>query len=153
MSNVSARLVDDLQPEIEISDPEESVVVDRGPKPAALRRLGRYRVVCELASGGMATVNLAIADGLDKLLALKVIHPHLAKEEAFVKMFLDEARIASSVSHRNVCNVFDYGEQDGSYYMAMDYLAGTTLRDVIRRLRGKRGSQGDKQAVYLAYII
>jgi serine/threonine-protein kinase len=102
----------------------------------------------------MATVNLAIADGLDKLLALKVIHPHLAKEEPFVRMFLDEARIASSISHRNVCNVFDYGEQDGRYYMAMDYLAGSTLRDVIRRLRGKRSKLSNGSlAVYMAYVI
>jgi serine/threonine-protein kinase len=102
----------------------------------------------------MATVNLAIADGLDKLLALKVIHPHLAKEEPFVRMFLDEARIASSVSHRNVCNVFDYGEQDGRYYMAMDYLAGSTLRDVIRRLRGKRTKMSSGSlAVHMAYVI
>jgi serine/threonine protein kinase len=155
MSNDMARRTDDdLEPEIEIADSEDSLVVDRNPKPAAMQRLGRYRVVCELASGGMATVNLAIADGLDKLLALKVIHPHLAKEEPFVRMFLDEARIASSVSHRNVCNVFDYGEQDGRYYMAMDYLAGSTLRDVIRRLRGKRSKMSNGAlAVHMAYII
>jgi eukaryotic-like serine/threonine-protein kinase len=153
-NDMARRTDDDLEPEIEISDSEDSLVVDRNPKPAALQRLGRYRVVCELASGGMATVNLAIADGLDKLLALKVIHPHLAKEEPFVRMFLDEARIASSVSHRNVCNVFDYGEQDGRYYMAMDYLAGSTLRDVIRRLRGKRSKMSNGAlAVHMAYII
>lgn len=154
MVNEGARRVnDEMEPEVEITD-DDSLVADRSPKAPAMQRLGRYRIVCELASGGMATVNLAIADGLDKLLALKVIHPHLAKEESFVKMFLDEARIASSVSHRNVCNVFDYGEQDGSYYMAMDYLAGTTLRDVIRRLRGKRGAEGSElHPVYLAYII
>jgi serine/threonine protein kinase len=154
MSNDSARRTDDLEPEIEISEDEDSLVSDRSPKAPAMLRLGRYRVVCELASGGMATVNLAIADGLDKLLALKVIHPHLAQEENFLRMFLDEARIASSISHRNVCNVFDYGEQDGRYYMAMDYLAGTTLRDVIRRIRGKRTKLGaDKLAIYMAYII
>lgn len=143
-----------MEPEIEVSDDDDSLVADRTPKAPAMLRLGRYRVVCELASGGMATVNLAIADGLDKLLALKVIHPHLAHEESFLRMFLDEARIASSVSHRNVCNVFDYGEQDGRYYMAMDYLAGNTLRDVIRRLRGKRNKlSNDKLAIYSAYMI
>jgi serine/threonine-protein kinase len=153
MSNDSARRTDE-EPEIEISEDEDSLVGDRMPKAPAMLRLGRYRVVCELASGGMATVNLAIADGLDKLLALKVIHPHLAQEENFLRMFMDEARIASSISHRNVCNVFDYGEQDGRYYMAMDYLAGTTLRDVIRRIRGKRSKLGpDKLAIYMAYVI
>lgn len=155
MSNEGARRAeDDMEPEIEIADPDDSLVTDRTPKAPAMLRLGRYRVVCELASGGMATVNLAIADGLDKLLALKIIHPHLAKEDSFVHMFLDEARIASSVTHRNVCNVFDYGEQDGRYYMAMDYLAGSTLRDVIRRLRGRRNKlSGQRLAAYVSYII
>jgi eukaryotic-like serine/threonine-protein kinase len=154
MSNDSARRPNH-DPEIEISEiDEDSQTGDRTPKAPAMQRLGRYRIVCELASGGMATVNLAIADGLDKLLALKVIHPHLAQEENFLRMFLDEARIASSVSHRNVCNVFDYGEQDGRYYMAMDYLAGGTLRDVVRRIRAKRAKLGaEAVSVYMAYII
>jgi serine/threonine-protein kinase len=116
-------------------------------------RFGRYRIVCELASGGMATVNLAIAEGIDKLVALKVIHPHLAKEESFLGMFLDEARIASGVLHRNVCNVFDYGEHDGRYYMAMDYLAGRTLGELIRRLRAVERLHGGNTPLLLAYIV
>src|ERR1700712_158883 len=106
------------QPEIDVEtllddDIDESVVSDRQPRAPSLQRLGRYRLVRELASGGMATVNLAVTEGLDKLVALKIIHPHLAKEESFVRMFLDEARLASAISHRNVCNVFDFGETDG----------------------------------------
>lgn len=116
-------------------------------------RLGRYRIVCELASGGMASVNLAIADGLDKLLALKIVHPHLVKEGAFLNMFLDEARIASGVRHRNVCNVFDHGEHNGSYYIAMDYLAGRTLREVIRRLRSTRQTSVRASHQFMAYVI
>src|SRR5690606_14193948 len=61
-------------------------------------------------------------------------HPHLAREKAFVDMFLDEARIASHVGHPNVCSVHDFGELGGVYYLAMEYLLGEPLFDVINRL-------------------
>jgi eukaryotic-like serine/threonine-protein kinase len=125
----------------------------RAPPTSCPSRLGRYRIVRELASGGMATVNLAIADGLDKLLALKIIHPHLVKEGPFLGMFLDEARIASGVLHRNVCTVFDHGEHSGSYYIAMDYLAGRTLREVIRRLRNTSQSPTQAAHLFMLYVI
>jgi eukaryotic-like serine/threonine-protein kinase len=128
---------------------EDSLIVKRS---TMLPRLGRYRIVSELASGGMAQVYLAVADGLEKLVALKVVHAHLAREEHFVHMFLDEARIASGIRHRNVCNVFDYGVEDGHYYMAMDFLAGRTLREVMRRLRGKRTTSPELCA-FLVTII
>ncbi len=118
-----------------LDDPEESLIGDRAPKAPQMQRLGRYRLVREIASGGMASVNLAVADGVDKLVALKMIHAHLAQEDSFVQMFLDEARIASAITHRNVCNVFDFGEVDGRFFLAMDYLSGQSLRDVIHRLR------------------
>jgi serine/threonine protein kinase len=133
------------------TDGDDSLIMR---KSAVLSRLGRYRIVCELASGGMAQVYLAVADGLEKLVALKVVHPHLAREEHFVHMFLDEARIASGIRHRNVCNVFDYGQEAGHYYMAMDFLAGRTLRDVMRRLRGKRPSVSVQDVVaFVASLI
>jgi eukaryotic-like serine/threonine-protein kinase len=147
------------QPEIDVEtllddDIDESVVSDRQPRAPSLQRLGRYRLVRELASGGMATVNLAVTEGLDKLVALKIIHPHLAKEESFVRMFLDEARLASAISHRNVCNVFDFGETDGCFYIAMDYLAGQSLRDVLRRLKkAALPIEPRKLAVYIAYMM
>jgi serine/threonine-protein kinase len=69
-------------------------------------------------------------------------------------MFLDEARLASAISHRNVCNVFDFGETDGRFYIAMDFLSGQSLRDVLRRLR-KTDLQMEPRrvAVYMAYMI
>lgn len=135
-------------------DVDESVVADRQPRAPSITRLGRYRLVREIASGGMATVNLAVTEGLDKLVALKIIHPHLAQEDSFVRMFLDEARLASAITHRNVCNVFDFGETDGRFYIAMDYLSGQSLRDVLRRLR-KADLQMEPRriAVYVAYML
>jgi serine/threonine-protein kinase len=144
---------DELEPEL-IAESDDSVVEDRTPRAPQLKKLGRYRLVREIASGGMASVNLAVSEGLDKLVALKLIHPHLAQEEAFVQMFLDEARIASSISHRNVCNTFDFGEAEGRFYIAMDYLAGHSLRDVILRLRKSPEVQDTRKvATYVAYII
>ena len=104
---------------------------------AADRQFGRYQLCYEIASGGMATLYLARAKGpggYEKLVALKRIHPHLAKKKAFVEMFLDEARIASRLSHPNVCGVIDFGQQDGVYYLAMDYLVGETLSRVLRKM-------------------
>ena len=152
--NQSARMSesDGAQPD---DDADESVVSEHHQLRApSLVRLGRYRLVREIASGGMATVNLAVAEGLDKLVALKIIHPHLAQEESFVRMFLDEARLASAISHRNVCNVFDFGETDGRFYIAMDYLAGQSLRDVLRRMR-KVDLQMEpmRVAAYVAYMM
>lgn len=100
-------------------------------------RLGRFTLCEELGAGGMATVYLArmeMAGGLERLAALKTIHPHLAKERAFVDMFLDEARIASHVGHPNVCATYDFGEVNGVFYLAMEYLLGEPLFDVINRL-------------------
>ena len=77
------------------------------PQSAPRRTLGRYELCHEIASGGMATVYLAVArgaSGFGKALALKQIHPHLARERSFVEMFLDEARIASRIQHPNVAS-------------------------------------------------
>ncbi len=109
-------------------------------------RVGRYQLTFELASGGMATVYLARTEGpagFDKVVALKRIHPHLAKEGQFIDMFLDEARIASRISHPNVCSVFDFGEADGSYFIAMEYVMGETVSRLVRRLRRDKGSYKD----------
>ena len=100
------------------------------PERTVPERIGRYELCFELASGGMATVYLARVDGasgFEKLVALKRIHRHLAKEKKYVQMFLDEAKIASRITHPNVCSVFDFGEAEGEYYIAMEYLVGEPL--------------------------
>jgi len=109
----------------------------RAPKEVELTQVGRYRLCYELASGGMATVYLARIDGphgFEKLVALKRIHPHLVSERRYVEMFLDEARIASGITHPNVCTVFDFGESGGEYFLTMEYLVGEPLARVFRRV-------------------
>ncbi|WP_244943367.1 Stk1 family PASTA domain-containing Ser/Thr kinase [Streptomyces inhibens] len=93
---------------------------------------GRYRVLARIAAGGMATVYRAMDTRLDRVLALKVMHPTLATDGAFVDRFIREAKSVARLSHPNVVGVFDQGT-DGTYvYLAMEYVAGCTLRDVLR---------------------
>lgn len=99
--------------------------------------LGRYRVVDEIGVGGMASVHLARADGpggFQKWVAIKRIHKHLAEDQTFISMFLDEARIAARITHPNVAQVFDLGTHRDSYWIAMEYLHGEPLREVMRVL-------------------
>jgi eukaryotic-like serine/threonine-protein kinase len=97
-------------------------------------QLGPYRLCAELASGGMATVYLAepCVGPRRPLVALKVIHPHLAVDPTFLEMFLDEAVIAAQIRHPNVCRLLDVSS--AHHYIAMEYLAGESLAAVWRRL-------------------
>src|SRR5678815_2487566 len=107
-----------------------------GDKPPGTFFLGRYRVVDEIGVGGMASVHLARMDGpggFQKWVAIKRIHPHLVEDDQFVDMFLDEARIAAGINHANVAQVFDLGKDENTYWIAMEYLHGEPLREVMRR--------------------
>ncbi|MFJ3923754.1 Stk1 family PASTA domain-containing Ser/Thr kinase [Streptomyces sp. NPDC090022] len=93
---------------------------------------GRYRIDARIAAGGMATVYRAVDTRLDRVLALKVMHPALAADTAFVDRFIREAKSVARLAHANVVAVFDQGT-DGPYvYLAMEYVSGCTLRDVLR---------------------
>jgi serine/threonine-protein kinase len=93
---------------------------------------GRYRIEARIAVGGMATVYRAVDTRLDRVLALKVMHPSLAAEAGFVERFIGEAKAVARLDHPNIVSVYDQGA-DGTYvYLAMEYIAGCTLRDVLR---------------------
>ena len=92
---------------------------------------GRYRVLRRIADGGMATVYLGVDERLDREVALKVMRPHLVHDESFVTRFRREARSAASLSHPNVVAVYDQGEDDGTVFLAMEYVPGLTLREVL----------------------
>jgi eukaryotic-like serine/threonine-protein kinase len=108
--------------------------VDLRVSAALVGRLldGRYRVQATLARGGMATVYRAVDTRLDRVVAVKVMHPELAIDDDFVARFIAEARSAARLSHPAVVAVFDQGEDDGTVYLAMEYVAGRTLRQVLR---------------------
>ncbi|MGH8823952.1 MAG: Stk1 family PASTA domain-containing Ser/Thr kinase [Jiangellaceae bacterium] len=99
---------------------------------------GRYRVESTLARGGMATVYRALDTRLDRVVALKVMHPELSVDDDFVARFIGEARSAAQLSDPAVVAVFDQGEDDGVVFLAMEYVEGRTLRQVLRD-RGRLG--------------
>ncbi|MGE0786534.1 MAG: protein kinase [Sandaracinaceae bacterium] len=110
----------------------------------------------EIAAGGMGSVFLARASGpagFEKLVALKRIHAHMANDPKFVRMFLDEARLAARIQHPNVCNVIDFGEIDGSYYLTMPYLFGRPLNQVIATAAVRSDAPGAQLPVMAMRIV
>jgi serine/threonine-protein kinase len=104
--------------------------------------LGKYTLVRKLATGGMAEVFLARADGpmgFQKQLVVKRILPHFAEDQQFVQMFLGEARLAAQLNHPNLVQIFDFGQADGQYYLAMEYIDGPNLRVLNRAMRESDG--------------
>jgi beta-lactam-binding protein with PASTA domain len=97
---------------------------------------GRYRVESHLAHGGMATVYLGTDTRLDRTVALKIMHAELANDEDFVRRFVAEARSVARLSHPNVVTVFDQGADGRTLYLAMEYVPGRTLRDLLHE-RGR----------------
>jgi eukaryotic-like serine/threonine-protein kinase len=93
---------------------------------------GRYRIVRDLGHGGMATVQLAHDEELNRPVALKLLPDHLAGDDAFRARFLREARLAGRLSHPNVVRVYDAGEADGRPFIVMEYVPGTSLAEAGR---------------------
>lgn len=99
------------------------------------RLFGRFELLIEMGRGGMATLYLARIQGpqqFEKLLAIKRIHDHLSYEVDFVNMFQDEARIAALIHHPNVATLFDMGQIADSYFIAMEYVHGQNLTDILK---------------------
>ncbi|MBN2527010.1 MAG: serine/threonine protein kinase [Deltaproteobacteria bacterium] len=104
--------------------------------PLYPRHIGRYELIYPISRGGMASVfagRLTGLAGFQKLLAIKIIHPHLSSETHFIEMFLDEARLAASIHHPHISEVIEVGEDNGLYYMVCELVAGQSLRDLQKR--------------------
>ena len=99
---------------------------------------GEYKILKKIATGGMAEVFLAKrvgVKGFEKLLAIKRILPQFSENEEFISMFIDEAKLAAQLGHRNVVQIYDFGNQQGSYYIAMEYVFGKDLRTILKKSR------------------
>src|ERR671939_870524 len=92
---------------------------------------GRYRVVRRLGSGGMANVYLAEDQELGRRVAIKILNDRHAHDEQFVERFRREASSAAALSHPNIVSIFDRGEAEGTYYIAMEFLDGRSLKELI----------------------
>ena len=97
---------------------------------------GRYEIIRNIGEGGMANVYLALDTILDRKVAVKVLRGDLATDEKFVRKFQREAQAASILDHPNIVGIYDVGEDDGNYFIVMEYVEGQTLKSLIK----KRGS-------------
>jgi serine/threonine protein kinase len=104
-------------------------------------RLGRYQVLKHLTSGGMADVLLGRAEGIEgfeRHVVLKRIRSEHARDQRFIRMFLDEARVAASLHHQHIVQVYDIGESEGDYFIAMEYLHGEDVRSILSKAAKSR---------------
>jgi serine/threonine-protein kinase len=114
------------------------------PDPRVGSELGQYRIESVIGRGGMGVVYLATHAGLDRKVALKLLAPDYAGDEAFRARFLRESRMAAAIDHPNIIPIYEAGEVDGAYFLAMRYVAGT---DLETRLRG--GPLEPRDAVHI----
>lgn len=116
---------------------------------------GRYRVVDRLGTGGMAEVWRAEDEVLGRSVAVKILHPQYASEENFVARFRQEAQAAANLSHPNIVNVYDWGREDDTYFIVMEYLPGKNLKEILEERGNLRPDQaieiGRQVASALAY--
>ena len=101
-------------------------------------RIGKYAVIRKIASGGMAEVYLCRLrgeGGFEKKVAVKVIHPRLGDDRRFRELFAREARIAASLTHPNLIQVFDFGREGESLFLAMEYIDGWNMAQAISQAR------------------
>ena len=129
----------------EPTEPEvaSAVVAEAAGDDRALagERFGKYQLVRELASGGMAQIFLSVYRGLEgfnRVVAVKRVLPQMSASPEFVQMFLDEARLAARLEHPNIVRTYEFGVEDGRYFMVMEYLAGEDLNAVLNRAAAAR---------------
>ncbi len=113
---------------------------------------GEYKILKKIATGGMAEVFLSKrvgVKGFEKLLAIKRILPQFSENEEFISMFIDEAKLAAQLNHRNVVQIYDFGTQESSYYIAMEYVFGKDLRTILKKSREKQKRLPLTQCAYI----
>jgi serine/threonine protein kinase len=120
------------------------------------RRFGKYLLLESIATGGVAQLFLGKITGLqgfEKLVAIKMILPHLSGEKDLVKAFIDEAKLAALLSHPNIVQIYDFGLMEDSYFIAMEYLFGKDLRHIFQKAREKEAPLSLEHALYITARI
>jgi serine/threonine protein kinase len=116
-----------------------------GPSPETVRSsfreiergtilFGRYEVIEEIGSGGMGSVYRVVDQQINEVMALKIIRPDIAMDSEVIERFTQELKTARKIAHRNVCRMFDIGEDEGTHYITMEYVTGEDLRSLVRRI-------------------
>jgi serine/threonine protein kinase len=108
---------------------------DAAPRAIAGKRIGRYRLLFPIASGGMAQVWAGKAEGggLARTVAIKLVRPEYAADDEYSRMFIDEAMIASSIHHPNVCEIYELGRDGDLLFMVLEWIAGDSLSGLVQK--------------------
>jgi len=122
---------------------------DPTAKPIQPTRIGGFEILETLGKGGMGTVYKARQVSMDRLVALKVLPPRLAKNEAFVQRFVREAHSAARLNHPNIVQGIDVGEAEGCHYFAMELVDGPTVKDLLKR----EGRLDEKKALSIVGAV
>lgn len=134
--------------------PVDEPVVSGGEPP--LEEFGNYYLLEKIAVGGMAELFKARQRGVhnfEKIVAIKRILPHLSDNDEFVRMFIDEAKLAAQLTHPNIVQIFDLGKASGFYYIAMEYVDGKDLRSMLRKVREYRRPLPEPIAAYVTMKV
>jgi len=116
------------------------------------QRFGKYLLMESIATGGVAQLFLGKITGLqgfEKLVAIKMILPHLSGEKDLVKAFIDEAKVAALLNHQNIAQIYDFGLMENSYFIAMEYLFGKDLRHIFQKAKEKEAPLSLGHALYI----
>ena len=123
---------------------------------ASLEEFGNYYLIEKIAVGGMAELFKSRQRGVhnfEKIVAIKRILPHLSDNDEFVRMFIDEAKLAAQLTHPNIVQIFDLGKAGGFYYIAMEYVDGKDLRSLLRKVREYRQPFPEAVAAYVTMKV
>lgn len=126
------------------------------PPPGSLEEFGNYYLMEKIAVGGMAELFKARQRGVhnfEKIVAIKRILPHLSDNDEFVRMFIDEAKLAAQLTHPNIVQIFDLGKAGGFYYIAMEFVDGRDLRSLLRKVREYRMPFPEPVAAFVAMKV
>ncbi|HEX7600882.1 MAG TPA: serine/threonine-protein kinase, partial [Polyangiaceae bacterium] len=121
-----------------MSELDEGKLPATAPEEALPRQFGKYTLLRKLAAGGMAELFLALhrsVAGFEKLMVIKRILPSMNQDKGFIEMLLHEARIAATLSHPNIVQIFDVGQVDGTYFIAMEHIHGEDIRSIVRAMK------------------
>lgn len=119
-------------------------------------KFGQYVLLEKIATGGMAEVwkaRMKGVEGFQKIVAIKKILPHLSDNQDFIEMFVDEAKLAAQLNHNNIIHIYDLGKIQSSYYIAMEYIDGYDLKNILRRAQERDQPLSTEIALFIASKI
>ncbi|MEE8378265.1 MAG: serine/threonine-protein kinase, partial [Candidatus Aminicenantaceae bacterium] len=118
----------------DIKDPTKTIQIPTAELTTGSTFAERYQIIEELGRGGMGRVYKAIDSKIKEKIALKLIKPEIASDEKTIERFGNELKFSRKISHRNVCRMYDLGEDQGSHYITMEYVAGEDLKSMLRMM-------------------